>query len=77
MLLYICEVPVTKMHYLVTDDRSYEYGIEIVDPEKIPRGPYFIRQPSDTVFDVGTRKGSNDVTLRFVLCVDYLRQLGT
>ncbi|CAA9998770.1 unnamed protein product [Nesidiocoris tenuis] len=66
MLLYICEVPVSKLHYLVTDDRTYEYGVAITDPERIPRGPYFIRQPNDVVFDASTRKGSDDVTLRCI-----------
>uniref|UniRef100_A0A0A9W5Z2 Contactin n=1 Tax=Lygus hesperus TaxID=30085 RepID=A0A0A9W5Z2_LYGHE len=66
MLLYICEVPVSKLHYLVTDDRTYSYGVEITDPERIPRGPYFIKQPTDAVFDVSTRKGANDVTLRCI-----------
>ncbi|XP_050530514.1 contactin [Daktulosphaira vitifoliae] len=61
-LNYICEVPITKQH-MVVDKRSYQYGFNIEDPLKVPRGPYFIKQPVDVVFD-GTRKGiTNDVTL--------------
>lgn len=63
-LLYICEVPLGRLHYLTVDDRTYQYGVEIDDPEKIPRGPYFIKQPVDVVFDVFNTKVTNDVTLR-------------
>lgn len=49
--LYICEAPITLLRNLVEDERTYEYGIEISDPLKIPRGPYFITQPVNTVFD--------------------------
>lgn len=66
-LLYICEVPLGRLHYLTVDDRTYQYGVEVVDnPERIPRGPYFIRQPHDVVFDMSNKKTTNDVTLRYV-----------
>lgn len=63
-LLYICEVPLGKLHYMTVDDRTHEYGITVNDPEKIPRGPYFIKQPQDVVYDVSNVKVTNDVTLR-------------
>ncbi|XP_076173707.1 contactin-like [Ptiloglossa arizonensis] len=62
-LLYICEAPISTLHNLLEDDRTYQYGVEIDDPSKIPRGPYFIKQPVDKVFDVSKRKISNDVSL--------------
>ncbi|XP_053991481.1 contactin [Hylaeus volcanicus] len=62
-LLYICEAPISTLHNLLEDDRTYQYGIEIDNPNKIPRGPYFIKQPVDKVFDVSKRKISNDVSL--------------
>ncbi|XP_015510203.1 contactin [Neodiprion lecontei] len=62
-LLYICEASVVSMHNLVQDDRTYQYGIEINNPLRVPRGPYFIKQPVDTVFDLSKRKLTNDVTL--------------
>ncbi|XP_012252358.2 contactin [Athalia rosae] len=63
-LLYICEASVVSMHNLVQDDRTYQYGIEIDNPLQVPRGPYFIKQPRNKVFDMSKRKISNDVTLR-------------
>ncbi|KAK1129512.1 hypothetical protein K0M31_019233 [Melipona bicolor] len=62
-LLYICEAPISNLHNLVDDDRTYQYGIEIDNPHEIPRGPYFIKQPTDKVFDLSKRKINNDVTL--------------
>ncbi|XP_046682308.1 contactin isoform X2 [Homalodisca vitripennis] len=63
LLLYICEAPLTKLHYVMADDRTYQYGIDIEDPLKIPIGPYFINQPIDVVFDLSKRKITNDVSL--------------
>lgn len=63
--LYICEVPISKQH-LVVEDRSYKYGYNIDDEQKIPRGPYFIKQPSDVVFDGSRKSITNDVTLRYL-----------
>lgn len=62
-LLFICEAPVSKLHYLVVDDRTYQYGEDVDDPEKIPRGPYFIRQPHDVVYDLSRTQIGNDVSL--------------
>lgn len=62
-LLYICEASVTSMHNLVQDDRTYQYGVEIDNPLRVPRGPYFIRQPQNTVFDMSKRRISNDIAL--------------
>lgn len=62
-LLYICEAPISNLRNLVEDDRTYEYGIEIDDPLKIPRGPYFIKQPTNIVFDASKTRRINDVSL--------------
>lgn len=62
-LLYICEASIISLQRLVTDDRTYEYGIDIDNPEQIPRGPYFIKQPEDVTFDTSRRKIYNDVSL--------------
>lgn len=62
-LLYICKAPISNLHNLIDDDRTYQYGIEIDNPNQIPRGPYFIKQPANKIFDVSTRKISNDVSL--------------
>jgi len=62
-LLYICEVPVNKMHHLVVDDRTHEYGLDVSDPEKVPRGPYFVKQPVNAVFDESGRRTQQYVTM--------------
>lgn len=64
LLLYICEAPVTNLQNLVTDERTYTYGVEVDDPEQVPRGPYFIKQPEDRTFDLSKRSISNDISLR-------------
>lgn len=50
---------------LVTENRTYTYGIDVSDPERIPRGPYFIKQPIDATFDTSKRKLYNDISLRW------------
>eukprot|EP00095_Tigriopus_kingsejongensis_P002293 maker-scaffold400_size182785-snap-gene-0.21 protein:Tk02293 transcript:maker-scaffold400_size182785-snap-gene-0.21-mRNA-1 annotation:"PREDICTED: contactin-like" len=64
--LYICEMPIEEVTYLMTDERTQEYGQPIGDPRFYPMGPYFIRQPNQTVFNVGRRRVINDVSL---LCI--------
>lgn len=63
-LLFVCEAPVNKLKVLVDDDRSFTYGLNIDDPNKIPRGPYFIRQPEDKTFDLSKRTIMNEVQLK-------------
>lgn len=63
-LLYICEAAVERLQYLVVDERTYTYGVDVDNPEQIPRGPYFIKQPVDKTFDLSKRSISNDIFLR-------------
>lgn len=62
-LLFICEANIASIQRLVAEDRNYTYGIDVEDPERIPKGPYFIRQPTDVTFDTSKRKLYNDVSL--------------
>lgn len=62
-LVYICEAQISTVHNLVQDDRTYEYGVHVIDPLKVPRGPYFIRQPVSKVFDVSNRRTTNEISL--------------
>lgn len=63
-LLYICEAAVANLQNLVAEDRTYTYGVEVDNPEEVPRGPYFIKQPVDRTFDLSKRVISNDIYLR-------------
>ena len=62
-LTYICEAPLSKLSHLVAEERSFSYGSDIEDFEKIPRGPFFIRQPVDVVYDTHNAKDTKDVTM--------------
>ncbi|XP_055372029.1 contactin isoform X2 [Condylostylus longicornis] len=65
--LFICEskqlYSPDNINLLADEKRPFDYGIEVGDLEKIPRGPYFIKQPVDTTFDTSKRRLINDVTL--------------
>lgn len=62
-LLYICEANVRNLQRLVSDERTYEYGVDVENPDFIPRGPYFIKEPTDVTFDLSKRKIYNDASL--------------
>jgi hypothetical protein len=65
--LFICESTilynVNNFNLLADNRRTFDYGLDIVDIERVPRGPYFIKQPRDTTYDTAKRKTTNDVTL--------------
>ena len=64
--LYICEMPIEEVTYLMTDERTHEYGQPVGDPRYYPMGPFFIRQPNNTVFNVASRNQRNDISLRCI-----------
>ncbi|XP_055631251.1 contactin isoform X2 [Toxorhynchites rutilus septentrionalis] len=65
--LFICEsqqlYTVDNVNELADDRRDYGYGVEITDINKVPRGPYFIRQPRETTYDTGKVKITRDVMM--------------
>lgn len=63
LLCYVCETSVDKVHYLEDDDRTYVYGVDVDNPLLVPRGPFFIRQPVDRIYDLSTRQ-NHDIQLR-------------
>ncbi|CAH0729236.1 unnamed protein product, partial [Brenthis ino] len=48
---FICEGQTQRLHYLIEEERSFTYGLDTFDPEYIPRGPYFVKEPVDTIYD--------------------------
>lgn len=48
---FICEGQIQRLQYLREEERSFTYGLDTFDPERIPRGPYFIKEPVDTIYD--------------------------
>ena len=46
------------------EDRSFSYGVDVSDVRYIPRGPKFIKEPVDVVFDLSKRRINNDVAMR-------------
>lgn len=45
------------------DKRTIMYGQEYAEDHKIPRGPFFTRQPNDTTFDTSKVRLINDVVI--------------
>ncbi|XP_065349505.1 contactin [Cloeon dipterum] len=64
--LFICEAPVRSLHHVMFDDRTHEYGLEVKDPEKVPRGPYFVKQPVNVDYDASGQRTQKYVTLTCV-----------
>lgn len=68
--LFICEsldlYNVENINSHADSQREIDYGVEVIDPLKLERGPYFIKQPKDTTYDTGKRKVTNDV---FIQCL--------
>lgn len=68
--LFICESQllynIENINAHADSERKIDYGVEVVDPEKLPRGPFFIKQPRDTTYDTGKRRVTNDV---FIQCL--------
>jgi hypothetical protein len=66
--LFICESQqlynVENVNVRADSQRKIDFGVEVIDPEKLPRGPYFIKQPRDTTYDTGKRKVTNDVSIQ-------------
>lgn len=63
---YICEVPLSQVPYIQVDNRDFDYGLEVIDPLKIPRGPHFVKEPKDEVFDISRAIPLSYVTLTCV-----------
>ncbi|XP_054721680.1 contactin-like [Uloborus diversus] len=66
LMAYICEIPKEKLHQIIITEREIDYGINVLDKELIPRGPYFIEEPQSAIFDPSSRKQVNDVALKCV-----------
>lgn len=64
---FICEVPREDLNHLLVNERNIDYGItDITDPMKIPRGPKFMDEPKNAVFDLSGRSQQNYISLRCV-----------
>ncbi|CRK87512.1 CLUMA_CG001313, isoform A [Clunio marinus] len=66
--LFICESTLLfstdNINVHADSKREIDYGVEVVDPLKLPRGPFFIKQPRDTTYDTGKRRVTNDVSIQ-------------
>lgn len=66
--LFICESALLwnakNINIMADSLRKYDYGFEVVDIEKVPRGPFFIKQPKDTIFDTSRINIRNDITIQ-------------
>ena len=62
--MYICEIKKINLDNIIIEDRPPDYGYEVIDPLRIPHGPYFIQQPVDQTFDGAKRDNLNFVELQ-------------
>ncbi|KAJ8307434.1 hypothetical protein KUTeg_015518 [Tegillarca granosa] len=46
---YICEISQQEVYRVVNEQRDFDYGTNIADPNRAPRGPKFIIQPRSIV----------------------------
>ncbi|XP_076362349.1 contactin isoform X1 [Tachypleus tridentatus] len=65
-LAYICEVHQEDVNEIVIMDRNIDYGIIVNDKRKLPKGPSFLQEPEDGVFDLSGRNQVNYISLRCV-----------
>ncbi|KAK6176500.1 hypothetical protein SNE40_014772 [Patella caerulea] len=49
ILSFICEISQVEAYRIVEDNRDFDYGLDIIDPNLVPRGPDFLIEPEDTV----------------------------
>lgn len=65
--LFICEsrllYDIKNVEKIEEDKRTIDYGMDYYEEERLPRGPYFLKQPSDTTYDTGKRLIRNDVSI--------------
>lgn len=63
---FICKLNKEDLAFANAVERNIDYGIIVRDPQKIPRGPKFIQEPKDVIFDVSGRSQLNYATLKCV-----------
>lgn len=49
---YVCKMKREDVSFANAIERNIDYGINVIDTQKIPRGPKFIHEPDSIVFDV-------------------------
>ncbi|KAL8623497.1 hypothetical protein ACOMHN_015705 [Nucella lapillus] len=54
-LPFICEISRQEAYRITEDRRDFDYGVEVLDPNDVPRGPRFTQQPRDTVLTADLR----------------------
>jgi len=62
----ICEVNQANIQLIRLKEINIDYGVNVIDPDQVPRGPVFEEKPESVVFDLSERSYSNYVILRCV-----------
>ncbi|KAH9425880.1 Contactin-3 [Dermatophagoides pteronyssinus] len=63
---YICKLRKEDVNFANAIERNIDYGVNVIDSAKIPRGPRFVHEPKDVIFDVSGRSQLNYATLKCV-----------
>ncbi|XP_046563536.1 contactin-like [Haliotis rubra] len=46
---YVCEIHLDEAYRILQEERDFDYGTNITDPNDVPRGPRFLSEPYDMV----------------------------
>ncbi|KPM09920.1 contactin-like protein [Sarcoptes scabiei] len=61
---FICKMKKEDVTFANAAERDIDYGINVIDQAMIPRGPKFLQEPKDVIFDVSGRSQLNHATLK-------------
>lgn len=56
---------------LAVQDIFYQYAYNVDDPLKVPRGPFFTKQPSDIVIDDSRKSTTSSATMTYVYIIHF------
>ncbi|XP_077497058.1 contactin [Amblyomma americanum] len=65
-LAFICEIPKERLFQIYIQERPLDFGYILTNREEVPRGPYFVEEPEEVIFDLSGRTTGNDISLRCV-----------
>lgn len=68
---FVCEIPLTDIYKIVQDDRDFDYGLEIENPDLAPKGPKFMLEPIPTTILSATTAAYMDCMATGVPKPDY------
>ncbi|KAK7482103.1 hypothetical protein BaRGS_00026687, partial [Batillaria attramentaria] len=59
-LPFICEISTEEAYKITEEKRDFDYGLNITDPNEVPRGPKFTKEPRDVMLVTGIKSAVMD-----------------